>query len=152
MSEWRATKALKGRPIIAQGKAERRPGFACPHESQVLKGRYNRCSRGEPDSRPDCFALTGLEMAWADERMPFAMPQRGIGPKPRVGATRLPWEGGLIIHQPQRGCGLDAARRPICRNPVGVVFNLRPLPRVARSSQPWAGGHSPVGAGKGSAG
>ena len=33
------TEALKGRQIIAQGKAQRRPGFTCPHESQALKGR-----------------------------------------------------------------------------------------------------------------
>jgi len=32
-------------------------------------------------------------------------------------------------------------------NPVGVDFEFDPYPRVARSSQPWAGGRSPVGAG-----
>jgi hypothetical protein len=33
--------ALKGRPMIAQGKAQRRPGFAFPKNSQALKGRHN---------------------------------------------------------------------------------------------------------------
>ena len=72
MSVVRQTAALKGRPMIAQGKAQRRPGFACPHESQALKGRRNRGSRGEPVSRVDCFALTGLEVFRADE--PSALP------------------------------------------------------------------------------
>jgi|SRR5882762_2864751 len=31
-------------------------------------------------------------------------------------------------------------------NPVGVVIFFRRFPRVARASQPWALGHSPVGA------
>ena len=63
----RQPEALKGRQITAQGKAQRRPGFTSPHKSQALKGRHNRCSPREPVSRPDCFALTGLEMSWADE-------------------------------------------------------------------------------------
>jgi len=52
--------------------------------------------------------------------------------------------------QPQRGCDTDTARTN-GRNPVGVDSVLRPLPRVARCSQPWAGGRSPVGAGQGGA-
>ena|GEM_PF-5323160 len=53
----------------------------------------------------------------------------------------------FAVHQPQRGCDPHIARHPICPNPVGVVSILNLLPRVARASQPWAGGHSPVGAG-----
>ena len=67
----RQTEALKGRPMIAQGKAQRRPGFTCPHESQALKGWHNRCSRRELVSRPDCFALAGLEMFLADQPRAF---------------------------------------------------------------------------------
>ena len=63
-------------------------------------------------------------------------PQSGYVPKPRVGIRCLPWECGSLVHQPQRGCGADTVRM-ICRNPVGVVSVLRPLPRVARCSQPW---------------
>jgi hypothetical protein len=81
MSEQLPTEALKGRPMIAQGKAQRRPGFGCPHESQALKGRHNRGSRGEPVSRPDRFALTGLEIFWADEprALPWAIILRPVG-------------------------------------------------------------------------
>jgi len=47
--------------------------------------------------------------------------------------------------QPQRGCG-TGARRSEGRNPVGVVFDWRTLPKVApRTTQPWAGGRNPVG-------
>src|SRR6266850_1947804 len=34
---------------------------------------------------------------------------------------------------------------PRWHNPVGVENSALHLPRVARSSQPWAGGHNPVG-------
>ena len=70
------------------------------------------------------------------ERFQF-QPQSGYVPKPRVGIGCLPWECGPLVHQPQRGCATDAGRTN-GRNPVGVVFNLRPLPKVARPSQPWA--------------
>jgi hypothetical protein len=57
--------------------------------------------------------------------------QRDSGSKPRVGAPRPPWEGSELIPQPQRGCGLDGARRSAGRNPVGVGVHWRPSPRVA---------------------
>ena len=44
--------------------------------------------------------------------------------------------------QPQRGCVTTARHR----NPVGVEVDLADLPRVARSSQPWADRRSPFGA------
>src|SRR5690348_3965920 len=34
---------------------------------------------------------------------------------------------------------------PDFRNPVGVVISVRIIPKVARCSQPWAGGRNPVG-------
>ena len=41
--------------------------------------------------------------------------------------------------------GIDRCRVEHGRNPVGVVGSFRRSPRVARSSQPWAGGHNPFG-------
>src|SRR5882762_832799 len=46
------------------------------------------------------------------------------------------------IKQPQRGCGSGMKAR---HNPVGVETDATRKPRVARSSQPWAGGHNPFG-------
>jgi len=34
----------------------------------------------------------------------------------------------------------------IAATPVGLMENLNRVPKVARASQPWADGHSPVGA------
>ena len=93
---------------------------------------------------------TGLRhdgVSICDQSQP--QPQRGCVPKPRVGAARLPWGHDLFIHLPQRGCGMMLFRYENRRNPVGVVSVLNPIPRVARPSQPWAGGLSPFGAGVG---
>jgi hypothetical protein len=68
--------ALKGRPMIAQGKAQRRPGFACPEYSQALKGQHNPGVRLGSGMGPVCSALTGLEMVWAGE--PRTLPWAGI--------------------------------------------------------------------------
>jgi hypothetical protein len=70
-------------------------------------------------------------------------------------ALRLPAQGCearatlgdrvVVFSQPQRGCGTGVRRRE-GRNPVGVVFDWRTLPKVApRTAQPWAGGRNPVG-------
>jgi hypothetical protein len=48
-----------------------------------------------------------------------------------------------IFPQPQRGC---ITARAHGFNPVGVGFIFPEGPRVARASQPWADGCSPVGA------
>ncbi len=48
------------------------------------------------------------------------------------------------LFQPQRGCGMDS-RVTEGRNPVGVDVDIASLPRVARSSQPWALRRNPVG-------
>jgi hypothetical protein len=45
--------------------------------------------------------------------------------------------------QPQRGCGTTSRAG---RNLVEVEKTLRRFPKVARASQPWAGGRCPVGA------
>ena len=41
--------------------------------------------------------------------------------------------------------GLNRCHRGICHNRVAVVIFLRRIPKVARPSQPWAGGHNPFG-------
>ena len=73
--------------------------------------------------------------------------QRRCVPKPRVGARneRLPWETVPICSQPQRGCGTTGESR---RNPGGVETVTGIAPKVARASQPWAGGRNPVGIGR----
>ena len=67
---------------------------------------------------------------------------------PRLARQRLPWVRHGDKSQPQRGCALFANRNG---NPAGghnrvAVANLpNQLPKVARSSQPWAGGRNPFG-------
>jgi hypothetical protein len=53
-----------------------------------------------------------------------------------------------IFPQPQRGCITPRANG---FNPVGVGFPFFDGPRVARASQPWADGRSPVGGEEGRA-
>ena len=60
----------------------------------------------------------------------------------RVGEATL-GQRPPIFSQPQRGC---ITPRPHGFNPVGVGFPFHGSPRVARASQPWADGCSPVGA------
>ena len=171
---WRNAPTLGRRLVFSSTPAGLWPGHRAPHDlpqprwgcfqfATVTQG--SSCLPAPHPSRQAGLATLGNWRSqprwgwewrrgvseWRQKRTRFGMPQRGIGPKPKVGVTRLSWEGGCFFHQPQRGCGMDTVRRTIWRNPVGVVFNLRPLPRVARSSQPWAGGRSPVGAGNGGA-
>ena len=83
---------------------------------------------------------------------PSLQPQRGCDPKPRVGpSTDLPWVRECDSVQPQRGCGpkdIHSFRHGDVATPSGLTDYLNRLPRVARSSQPWALGRSPVGARK----
>ena len=65
----------------------------------------------------------------------------------RVGEATL-GQRPHIFPQPQRGCITPRAHG--C-NPVRVGFHFPGSPRVARTSQPWAEGCSPVGAGAGRA-
>jgi hypothetical protein len=81
VSEWREVKTLKGRPIIAQGKAQQRPGFASPKISQALKGRHNWGVRMATHVDRFCFALSGLDLFWAGEprALPWAIILRPFG-------------------------------------------------------------------------
>ncbi len=81
--------------------------------------------------------------------------QRDFVPKPRVVRNELPWENTGGTHYPNGVAsplrsGMDAeifvlnSSSFLAATPLGLVF-LPFLPRVARSSQPWANGWSPVG-------
>src|SRR5437879_7785631 len=62
---------------------------------------------------------------------------------------------GQRAPQPRRGCAdplvgvipyAEIVAWPVkWHNSFGVERHTRPVPRVARSSQPWAGGHNPFG-------
>ena len=71
--------------------------------------------------------------------------QRDSGSKPRVARNELPWGMASSGYNPERvAAPCDGSRRCGC-NPVGVVHPITDQPRVARSSQPWAGRRNPVG-------
>ena len=100
----------------------------------------------KPEARPRIYAYSiddkahaGLAKCW--RRRPGES-QRDSGSKPKVARRALPWEHGPIIPQPQRGCGLPSRTDA---TPLGLVIILNGLPRVARSSQPWAEGLNPFG-------
>jgi hypothetical protein len=75
------TSALKGRKIIAQGKARRRPGFASHKIFPALKGRPNLGLDQVWRARQFCFALSGLNLILADEprALPWAVILRPVG-------------------------------------------------------------------------
>src|SRR2546430_511736 len=83
-------------------------------------------------------------MTAAENRQEAAFPQsqRDCVTKPRVARNELPWVNRLCRLQPQWGC---VTLLSLSRNPVGVVPIRAGLPRVARSSQPWALGRNPFG-------
>ena len=145
---WRAGMACgwdapSGLPSFSFGLPRALPwaGMGCPFGAQAarccLRGRTPRKDGSGMEVKP------GYKQA---EASPRSQRQRRCGPKPRVGARneRLPWEGTFVAVQPQRGCGAGGGNR---RNPVGVETVACITPRVARSSQPWAGGRNPVGIG-----
>ncbi len=69
--------------------------------------------------------------------------QRDCVLQPKVGAQRLPWVSHVEPEQPQRGCGETVSAT--VATPLGLLALAHPVPRVARSSQPWAEGQNPVG-------
>ena len=75
-------------------------------------------------------------------------PQRGCVLQPRVARAERATLGGReqIAFNPN-GVAAQCATVTNDRTPLGLRLVCRPEPRVARSSQPWAGGRSPVGAG-----
>ena len=77
------------------------------------------------------------------------------------GRTELPWVKGCLASQPQGGCDQFWVQLPSClgryhvdseehhvaieTQPLWGCAACRKVPRVARSSQPWASGRNPVG-------
>src|SRR5436309_5710676 len=76
--------------------------------------------------------------------------QRDSGAKPRVARHELPWEVTPNDLSTPTGLRLICLRLRVCHrhNPVGVAIRSNGFPRVARSSQPWAGGRNPFGIGQ----
>ena len=74
---------------------------------------------------------------------PCAESQRDSVVKPRVARNELPWVCPARAFQPQRGCSTPID--PTDATPLGLKGNSTSFPRVARSSQPWAGGCNPFG-------
>ncbi len=62
---------------------------------------------------------------------------------PGLRGTSYPGLNPINRSQPQRGCGNRVLSSR--HNPVGVDPSAPCFPKVARPSQPWAGGHNPVG-------
>ena len=79
--EVRQTAALQGRQILAQGKAQRRPGSTSPRISQALKGRHNLGVWFSARVCGICFALTGLDLFSVNEprALPWAIILRPVG-------------------------------------------------------------------------
>jgi hypothetical protein len=74
---------------------------------------------------------------------PFPIPT-GLRPKAQ-GCEARATLGEVPKHFPQPHCGCGTTARD-GHNLVEVGTSLRRFPKVARPSQPWAGGHSPFGA------
>jgi hypothetical protein len=104
-----------------------------PFNRQPASSHALEC--GDKPCTLHAFRRLGMGLDWQS--------QRDCGSKPKVGAPRLPWEGGWRFQQPQRGCGPDATR--LAATPLGLLTIWQPIPRVAPWAQPWAGGQNPVG-------
>jgi hypothetical protein len=70
--------------------------------------------------------------------------QRDFGSKPRVARNELPWVTVRKASATPTGLWPHPSRTQ-ATTPLGLATSVRPAPRVARSSQPWAGGHNPFG-------
>jgi hypothetical protein len=70
--------------------------------------------------------------------------QRDSGSKPRVARNELPWEKSVLTFPTPTGL-CHYSPRSKATTPLGLPIPLSPLPRVARSSQPWAEGPNPFG-------
>jgi len=66
------SQALKQRELIAQGKAQRRPGFTSQKNFQTLKGWHSFGFQLALPMEPFCFALSGLDLF--SEEQPRALP------------------------------------------------------------------------------
>ena len=71
----------------------------------------------------------------------FCLKAQGCAP----GATLGHLPANIINRNAVAAMPFSSVARDVCHNPVGVVLICFRFPRVARSSQPWAGGHNPFG-------
>jgi len=74
---------------------------------------------------------------------------RDSGSKPRVARNELPWENAGCTPPTPTGLCLYSPC-PQATTPLGLPISSSPLPRVATSSQPRAGGHNLFGIGNAS--
>src|SRR5712691_10526241 len=79
-------------------------------------------------------------------REAFGESQRDSDSKPRVARNELPWENLVRTLQTPTGLWLRSPHHE-ATTPLGLRVSRAPLPRVARSSLPWAGGRNPFGIG-----
>src|SRR6266576_3931693 len=76
---------------------------------------------------------------------PSAESQRDSATKPRVARNELPWENARHIgDNPERVAAHDHGNKTMPQPRWGCELSIA-LPRVARSSQPWAELHNPFG-------
>jgi hypothetical protein len=79
----------------------------------------------------------------------FTVNPKGIlAQSPGLRGTSYPGKSAGPHHNPNgvaADCCTHALRKRIGRNPVGVGDETPTFPRVARPSQPWAGGRNPFG-------
>ena len=76
---------------------------------------------------------------------PSAESQRDSATKPRVARNELPWENTSHIGaNPERVVADDCGNKALPQPRWGCESSIA-LPRVARSSQPWAELHNPFG-------
>ena len=73
--------------------------------------------------------------------------RRDSGSKPRVARNELPWVCGGVVGPTLKGFRqlFGSADCETAPQPFQGWLSLARLPRVARSSQPWAGGPNPFG-------
>src|SRR5258708_40309779 len=76
---------------------------------------------------------------------PRAESQRDSATKPRVARNELPWENERRIGDNPEGVAADDNRNKTMPQPRWGCESSVALPRVARSSQPWAELHNPFG-------
>ena len=139
------------------------PNSACIPPAGCGTRGASHCTRGGRAPHPNCMVPASSRFnVRTDERVAIMRARRAWRRLNRA-ELRSPIPTGLhhpaqgcrlreatlgqrpeISCQPQRGC--VTVGHPVWRNPVGVGFCLSDEPRVARASQPWADGRSPVGA------
>ena len=96
-------------------------------DGSAVRSRRTFVRRGSKRRTTPCTlsAFHGLDgqLVWQS--------QRDCGPKPRVGALRLPWEGGGWFRQPQRGCARPPLAPRWAATPLGLLSHWTVTPGSA---------------------